>query len=147
MSRRILPFVLLALAAPLAAGEWPLHRGNAAQTGTSSEMLPEKLAVLWEYKAGRSVEGGAVIADGVVFIASTDKFLHAIHLKNGQTKWKTPIGPTTAAPGINGDRVYIGDDDGKFHCLKRATGELIWTFETEGPGQITAAPNFAGDLT
>ena len=145
MTLRALPFALLALAVPVAAADWPLHRGDAAQTGVSAEKLPEQLATKWEYKAGRSVDGTPVIADGVVYVGSTDKFLHAIDLKTGQAKWKAAIGPTTASPGVQGDRVYIGDDDGKFYCLNRADGAVIWTFETEGPGQITAGPNFAGD--
>jgi len=146
MTSRLLTLALFGVAAPLAAGEWPLHRENATQTGVSDEKLPAKLAVRWEYKAGRSVEGAAVIADGVVYVGSIDKALHAIDLKTGQAKWKAVIGPTTAAPGVKGNRVYIGDDDGKFFCINRVDGVIVWTFETEGAGQITAAPNFAGDF-
>jgi outer membrane protein assembly factor BamB len=146
MNPRLIGLTLIAVAAPLVAGEWPLHRGDATQTGVSDEKLPDQLAARWEYKAGRSVEGTAVIADGVVYVGSIDKLLHAIDLKTGQAKWKAPIGSTTASPGVHGDRVYIGDDDGKFYCFSRANGQLIWAFETEGPGMITAGPNFAGDL-
>jgi outer membrane protein assembly factor BamB len=146
MTHRLLTLAAFAFAAPLVAGDWPLHRGGPTQTGVSDEKLPDQLSVRWEFKAGRSIDGTPVIADGVVYIGSVDKHLYAIDLKTGQAKWKTPLGPMTGAPGVKGDRVYVGDDDGKFYCLNRTTGAVIWTFETEGPGQITAAPNFAGDL-
>ena len=57
--RLLLPFVLLA--APLAAGDWPLHRGNATQTGVSDEKLPDedrstKLPLLGNIAAGSPIE-------------------------------------------------------------------------------------------
>jgi outer membrane protein assembly factor BamB len=145
MSPRLL-FVALILAQPLWAGEWPLHRGNATQTGTSDEKLPEKLAVRWEFKAKNSVEAAAVIADGVVYVPSSDKNLYALDLKTGAIKWQTQLGILTASPGINGDRVYIGDADGTFFCLDRKSGAVLWKFtDDDQTGQITAAPNFDGD--
>lgn len=124
-------------------GDWPLHRGNATQTGISNEKLPDKLAVRWEFKTKNAIEGAPVIADGIVSVGSADKHFYAIDLKTGQEKWKTKLGIITSSPGINGDRIYTGDVDGKFYCLNRTNGAILWTFETEG--QITAAPNFSGD--
>lgn len=146
MRLRLLTLAFFAVTSPLTASDWLLHRGNATQTGVSDEKLPAKLEVRWKFNAGRSVEGTAVIGDGIVYIGSIDKALHAIDLKSGQSKWKAAIGSTTAPAGIKGDQVYIGDDDGKFYCINRADGSIVWTFETEGSGQITAAPNFADDL-
>jgi outer membrane protein assembly factor BamB len=143
---RLLPLSLVFLVAPLAAADWPLHRGGPTQTGVSEDKLPEKLGIVWQFRAKNSVESAPVIADGVVYVGSSDKNLYAIDLKTGQAKWTTPLGIITASPGINGDRVYIGDADGKFYCLDRATGKVVWTFDDmEQTGQITAAPNFDGD--
>lgn len=142
--RLLLPFLIFAV--PLAAADWPLHRGDATQTGVSAEKLPQKLDVRWEFKAKNSVEGAAVIVDGVVYVGSSDKNLYALDLKTGAERWKTPLGIITASPGVNGDRVYIGDADGKFYCLDRTNGKVLWTFDDmEQTGQITAAPNFDGD--
>lgn len=130
---------------PLAslASDWPLHRGGPTQLGVSTEKLPEKLDIRWEFKTKNAIEGTPVIVDGIVYAGSADKHFYAIDLKTGQEKWKTKLGIITSSPGVSGDRVYTGDADGKFYCLNRATGAIIWSFETEG--QITAAPNFAGD--
>jgi len=144
MTARRLPLLAICmLPASVLAADWPLHRGNATQTGVSDDKLPDKLAIRWEFKTKNSVEGAVVIADGVVYAASSDKFLYAIDLKTGQEKWKTQLGILTASPGVQGNRVYVGDVDGKFYCLDRSNGAVLWTFETDG--QITAGPNFAGD--
>lgn len=143
MGCRSLSVALLLVSVPAFAGDWLLHRGAATQLGVSDEKLPDKLAIRWEFKTKNSVEGAPVIADGIVYVASSDKFLYAIDLKTGQEKWKTLLNILTSSPGINGNRIYVGDADGKFYCLDRADGKVIWTFETEG--QITAAPNFAGE--
>jgi outer membrane protein assembly factor BamB len=135
--------LLLASAIPLPAADWPLHRGNATQTGVSDEKLPDTLGIRWQFPTKNAIEGTPVIADGIVFVGSADKHLHAIDLKTGQPKWRTQLGILTSSPGVNGDRIYIGDVDGIFYCLDRKTGDLIWKFETTG--QISAAPNFAGD--
>lgn len=150
------------------AGDWPVHRGNPTQTGVSTEKLPDKLKVRWEFKTKNAVEGAVAIADGVVFAGSADKCLYAIDLKTGALKWKTPgagpafalgavvfdlhtrtfqprvpLGIITASPGCRAGRVYVGDNDGMFVCLDAATGRVVWAFEADG--QITAAPNFDGD--
>jgi outer membrane protein assembly factor BamB len=143
MKWRWLAAVLAVLSPSLAAADWPLHRGNATQTGVSTEKLPDILAVRWQFQTKNAIEGTVVIADDVVYVASADKFLYALDLKTGQPKWKTQLAILTSSPGVKGDRVYVGDVDGKFYCVNRATGTVIWTFETQG--QITAAPNFAGE--
>ena len=81
MHPRLLLMAALFLVLPLSAADWPLHRGNATQTGASEEKLPDKLAIRWEFKAKNSVEAAAVIADGVVYVPSSDKTLYALDLK------------------------------------------------------------------
>jgi outer membrane protein assembly factor BamB len=139
-------FAFLLLAAPLAAADWPLHRGNPTQTGVSTDQLPAKLDIVWQFKAKNSVESPVVIAEGVVYFGSSDKFFYAVDLKTGVEKWKSNLGIMTAPAGVKGDRVYIGNSDGKFFCLDRASGKEIWSFDDDGnTGEITAAPNFDGD--
>jgi outer membrane protein assembly factor BamB len=169
MSLHRLAFVLaLFPASAIFAGDWPLHRGNSTQTGVSDEKLPDALGIRWQFQTKNAIEGAPVIADGIIYVGSADKHLYAIDLKSGTLKWKTPgdgplfsygmvvfdtttnklrprtaIGIITSSPGVKGDRVYTGNADGRFFCLNRQTGDVIWTFDTDG--QITAAPNFDGD--
>jgi len=151
--RKIAVAVAFLMAAPLLAGDWPLHRNNPVQTGVSDEKLPDKLAVRWEFKTGDTIEGTPVIVDGVVYIGSYDKCLYAIELKTGKQKWKAQLSdpkrgaPIKAPAAYKDGRVYVGDADGKFYCLDAASGAVLWTFDDDmQTGEITAAANFAGDL-
>lgn len=47
-----------------------------------------------------------------------------------------------ASPSVKGDRVYVGDMDGKFYCRKTSDGSAVWEFEAGA--EITAGCNFHG---
>ena len=119
---------------PLVAADWPLHRGNATQTGVSDEKLPDKLAIRWEFKTKNAVEGAVVIADGVVY-AGVGRQVPVRHRPEDRARrsGRPSSASSPRRPGCNGNRVYVGDVDGKFYCLDRANGAVLWTFETEGP--------------
>jgi len=149
MTRFWLPivFAALLLGAPGASADWPVFRGDALMTGTSTAKLPDKLEEKWTFKTGTTksaggVEGAPAIVGGVVYIASLDKFLYALDLATGKEKWKVKLGAMKASPSVKGDRVYVGDLDGKFHCRKIADGSAVWEFETSG--EIMAGCNFHG---
>src|SRR5262245_38678719 len=80
------------------AADWPLVRGNALQTGVAEAKLPDKLEILWEFKADDAFEDAACIVAGAVYAASYDEHLYAVDLATGKQKWKYKAGPTKAAP-------------------------------------------------
>jgi outer membrane protein assembly factor BamB len=130
-------------AGPEAPTGWPVFRGNARQTGVAEGTLPDKLDILWTFKAGDGVEGAAAIASGVAYVGALDEHLYALDLADGKQKWKYKAGPIKAAPAVRGGAVYVGDSDGLFHCVDAARGEKRWTFETDA--EITSGANFADD--
>jgi outer membrane protein assembly factor BamB len=162
--RRILVFAILlaSCSSPLAApdpppkeekgetvveaakGDWTLFRGNALQTGVSSEKLPDTLAELWTFQAKDTIEGAPAVKGGVVYLASQDEHLYALDLANGKEKWKYKAAPFKASPSVRDGRVYVGDGDGIFHCVDADSGKKQWTFKTDG--EITSSANFSGDL-
>jgi outer membrane protein assembly factor BamB len=87
----------------------------------------------WEYATGNDVDAGgpAIGDDGVVYIGSTDKKLHAIN-PNGSVKWTYETGNMIrSAPAIGPDgTVYVGSTDFKIHAVNPATGAAKWTFAT-----------------
>jgi outer membrane protein assembly factor BamB len=137
--------LILFVAASAAAARdlWPVFRGDPRQTGVVASRMPDDLQVLWSFETGEGVEGGAAIADGVVYIGAIDEYLHAIDLATGKSKWKYKAGSIKAPPAVRGNSVYVGDADGMFHCVSTDKGEKRWTFETQG--EITSGANFAGD--
>lgn len=140
-------FLGLALVVPAAdpqpAGDWPTPRGNPLQTGVTAVALPERLEVLWQFKAQDSIEATAAIAGGVVYIGSFDQHLYALELANGKEKWRYKAGPFTAPPSYREGAVYVGDADGMFHCIDAETGKKRWTFDAGA--EITSGVNFTGD--
>src|SRR5262249_6804806 len=91
---------------PSTSGDWPLFRGDAGQTGVAKGKLPDKLEVLWKFKAGESIEGAAAVSKGVVYVGAVDDMdgaLHAIHLRNGKAKWKYKGFPFKAPPTVKGN--------------------------------------------
>src|SRR5262245_7139290 len=56
--------------APKAEADWPLFRGNALQNGVAPAATPADLAIRWQFTTQDSVEGGAAIANGVVYVGS-----------------------------------------------------------------------------
>jgi outer membrane protein assembly factor BamB len=160
----------LCLCAPAVSlqADWLVFRGNALQTGVAPGPLPDKLEVLWTFNAKKAIEGTAAIAGDTVYVGCEDELLYALNLADGTLKWKYHTGgfvkiheaaAAVAAPGagwkyqtggfikigvsVNGGAVYVGDDDGKFHCVDARTGEKRWIFDTDT--EITSAANFDGD--
>ena len=123
-------------------GDWPQHRGGQDLRGVASGKLGDKLKLLWTFETGDFTKSSAVVKDGLVFIGSDSKKLHAIDLKTGKEAWnyETELA-IEAAPLVVGDVVYIGSTDGFLYALQAKTGKLIWKYETEG--EIMGAGNRA----
>ncbi len=144
----LLPVIAVALAVPARAADtdWLLFRGNALQTGVADTILPDKLEVLWTFKAKDSIENAPAVAKGVVYVGGMDGILYALDLVSGKEKWKYQAGKDSsfkASPSVKGDTVYVGDTDGYFHAIETATGKLRWKYETGA--DVSSGANFHGD--
>jgi outer membrane protein assembly factor BamB len=125
------------------SADWPVFRGSLLQTGVASSTLPDKLEVRWKFKAKEGIEGTAAIVGDTVYVGALDEHLYALKLSTGELKWKYKGGPFKAPPSVHGGLVFIGDEDGMFHCVDAAKGTKRWTFETGA--EIASGANFAGD--
>jgi outer membrane protein assembly factor BamB len=47
-------------------------------------------------------------------------------------RWKKNLGATETSPLIVGNRIYIGDYDGRVYCLRGVDGKTVWTFQAGG---------------
>jgi outer membrane protein assembly factor BamB len=134
---------LVAAPQPDKRNDWPLFRGNPMQTGVAGSTLPDKLDVLWKFKADDSVEAAAAISNGIVYVGALDEKLYAINMATGNKEWEYKAGPIGAPASVHDGNVYIGDYDGKFHCVDAKTGAKKWIYETGG--EIKSGANFSGD--
>lgn len=131
--------------APMAAmgADWPVFRGNAQQTGVAAAALPDRLRVLWTFKAKDAVESTAALAGATAYVGSMDEHLYALDLRTGALRWSAKMGAIKAAVAYRGGAVYAGDADGGFYCLDAQTGSQKWKFEA--PAEATSGANFVGD--
>src|SRR6516164_4947924 len=145
------PFVTicgcLILVAP-AAADWPVFRGDTAQTGVVAEPLPDKLAVRWQAKTGSDantavIEGTAAIAGGVAFVGAFDDHLHAYDIRTGLEKWKLKTGTIKSPVGVRAGSVYAGTVDGVLYCVD-AAGKEKWKYNVES--EVSSGVNFTDDL-
>jgi outer membrane protein assembly factor BamB len=148
MSRLATVLIVLKVATTSCAADWPGFRGNAAQTGESPELIPEKLVQRWTFKVGAdksgiaSTESTAAIMNGVAYVGAFDDHLHALDLATGTEKWKFKAGPIKAPVAAMAGIVYAGNMDGMVYAID-ATGKPKWQVELSG--EVTSGPNAFGD--
>src|SRR5262249_37728593 len=68
---------------------------------------------------------------------------YALDLMTKKQKWKYKGAPFKAPVSVHEGAVYVGDEDGMFHCVDAKTGVQRWIFETGG--EIASGANFTGD--
>jgi len=114
-------------------GRWPQFHGDQAQSGFVSGHLPDKLSLVWRFKAGDEVKSSLAIADGRVYIGSSDKNVYALSVKTGKQLWSAPLDDIVeASPSVVDNAVYIGTLAGTLYALDAGSGSSRWTFSTGG---------------
>ncbi len=115
-------------------------------------------AQLWAYPTkGSWVIASPAVHDGVVYFATSDSaLLLAADAKSGAPLLSLDFHhwPFFSSPALAGGRLYIGSDSGKVLALDLKTGQLAWTFATDGATQNAArwtkadgTPNYEAAFT
>ncbi len=131
---------------PLAADgkDWPVPRGNARRSGSTTVNVPATLALLWRadapnpglyrqamleryYQAEMRPTPPVAVGDQV-FVASTDGTVRCLGA-GGRAGWTAfTEGPVLLAPTFHNGRLFVGSCDGHVYCLEAATGRRLWRF-------------------
>jgi len=112
---------------------WPHPRGGLQGLGVADVQLQDSYQPAWTYQTGGAVLSSPIIVDGVVYVGSEDKHLHAIDSKTGEAKWKLATETLIdASPVYDEGVIYIGTDGGVLYAVDVKTGEARWQFKTEG---------------
>ena len=98
-----------------------------------------------EVEAGAYIGGSAAMADGKVFVGHYENEFLCIDTIAGKIAWsyKDRAFAYFSSPALTKDFVIFGGRDKRLHCLKRATGEVVWTFSTQG--KVDSSPVVCGD--
>ena len=140
--------LLLLLAAPLLAEDWPQWRGKDrlgvwTESGILDRFPPDGPRKIWSKPIANGYAGPAV-ADGRVFATDyrstsnrrgVERIL-CLDEETGDTLWEKewpvdyaglqyPLGPR-ATPTVDGNRVYVLGSMGDLFCLRAESGEEIW---------------------
>ncbi|MGH3347017.1 MAG: carboxypeptidase regulatory-like domain-containing protein, partial [Nocardioides sp.] len=122
-----------------AADGWTEYQNTPAHTGrTEDAVAPASLRRAWSVDTGPGIIfSSPVIADGKVFVGTTDGQLEARDLETGEQLWAHDVGDQLrGSPAVSDGTVVIGGGiDGGIVALDAQSGEVQWRVET--PGQLT----------
>lgn len=123
---------IVVLASQVLVAQSTFH-GNAARTGVYESAGPKTLSgVKWTFKTGGPIVASPAIADGVVYIPSTDTNLYAIDQETGKEKWKYKSRmPIASTPAIANGLLYFVSSTGALGAIDTATGKIKWVLPTE----------------
>lgn len=79
---------------------------------------------------GDAIEGSPIIdaGDAIVAISNSRQSLVSVELATGRIMWKMEYGDIVSTPLLLQQKIYVGNISGKFFCIKREDGDLVWTF-------------------
>src|SRR5579872_6211486 len=122
MSIRI-TLVLLACGVGLADNQ-PMFRGGLDHTGVYLGTAPRQEPKLqWKFATSGPVISSPTVANGMVYVGSTDHQLYALDLTTGQPKWKFQTESSiSSSPAVAGGVVYFLSYDGNFYAVDAAAG-------------------------
>jgi eukaryotic-like serine/threonine-protein kinase len=132
-----------------AAGETAMFRGDSAHSGQYDSVVSAKLKVKWSFQTGEAIVSSPTLADGIVYVGSSDNFLYAIDAATGKQGWKFDAhGNVSSSPAISNHIVYVVSLDGNLYAIDAASGAQKWAFATQGEKRHTAAGiNYAAPAT
>jgi len=96
-------------------------------------------STIWSYSTGDDMSSSPAVADGKVFISSYSGKLYALDESTGELLWIHTRDPGEvflwSSPAVDMGSVYIGSsaaEGGKVLAVNMTTGNLIWSYVTEG---------------
>lgn len=91
---------------------------------------------LWQYAMGGSGLTPAV-ANGMVYVGSSDFHVYAVNASNGSFIWSFATGNTVGNPTAANGMVYVGSNDSYLYALNGDIGTLIWKYQAVSGGYYT----------
>ena len=113
--------------------DWHTFMHDLGFSGISPDQsLTPPLELLWKFKTGGPLHASPVIANGTLYIGSTDGKLYALDAKQWGIKWVFDAGDAIRySATVLGNRVYFSARNNKVYALEANTGEKLWEFKTK----------------
>ena len=148
----IVCLLLIGVALPVHAEDWPMWRYDSGRTAASPEELPENLSLLWvrQYTPREPVWDDPlnqdlmgyddvfepVILGDMLYIGFNDSDkVAALDAATGEERWSVYLdGPVRLPVAGWKDTLFVTSDDGFLYALNRHTGEERWRFQAAPRG-------------
>ena len=123
---------------------WGNFRHDAQNTGRSRFIGPVQPSVRWRVPVLEGVFATPAIgADGTLYVGSFYGTFYAFDGRTGAQHWNASAAlmnnfRSSAALGLNGSLVIVGNRDGLVRAYDAATGALRWSFATRG--EVASSP-------
>jgi len=133
----------------------PTHNAVSTETKLLKKWPAGGPTLLWEFARGTGYSSPAIQGERLVYLhrVAGEEIVECLRPEDGARYWKFAY-PTAytdrygyndgprASPVIDADRVYTFGAEGKLHCLKLTTGQLIWKRDLVSEFKVTQ--NFFG---
>lgn len=108
-------------------GVWPAFGVDARNTGHAETTGPTDPAVDWRFETTGPIFDGVAVADGSVYVGSTDGTLYAVDATSGDEQWRFPVrGQVRTTPAVAADRVFVGGAGGGLYAIDADSGRQDW---------------------
>lgn len=101
---------------------------------------------LWETSFGKSSSAAPAMGEnGIIYLCGNTNdggIVMAVNSLDGNVIWQAPSIAEYANSGIALDlngHVYVGDNDGTLTCYDQLSGDIVWTFKSQGKIRCTPA--------
>jgi outer membrane protein assembly factor BamB len=94
----------------------------------------------WDRSLDGVTEASPAVAYNTVYVPTSDG-AYALDPENGTVKWSRPLDGeySVSSPAVADGKVYFGLDNGYVYALDAFTGEVVWSYKTEGAVQSSPA--------
>jgi len=88
----------------------------------------------WQVTTGGAVDNSPVIAQGRVFVGSSDGVVYSFSESTGKRNWSTPVGTSiTGSMAYQSGHLYVGAADDSLTALLTSNGSVMWSEPLAGP--------------
>jgi len=111
---------------------WPMYRGGPSGAAYTPQGLALPLELKWEFATRDMVYSSPAVANGAVFVGSTDHRLYALDAESGSVLWSYDAGEEVrSTPCILAGKVIFSDIAGRLHAIDQDTGRELWNAAVE----------------